>query len=179
MRKCSYPMPKMLEQMMFRAVVASLLSIAAAACSENGPVTTPTGPTRQILSTSEPFDDSPRFTRLDGGVTYSGSATKWVPTLEGSLTCPTSTSVRRDGNRVVIAPLLLEGECHNLGMPVGELSIDATGNIQLPNSGIYRVSCGTYTYMTMGRLTERELHLSISATSQTCPDFTMTATLSR
>ena len=79
----------------------------------------------------------------------------------------------------MIAPLLLEGECHNLGMSVGELTVDKNGDIQMPNTGLYRVSCGMYSYTTAGTLSDRELHLSITATSETCPNFSMTAALSR
>jgi hypothetical protein len=64
-------------------------------------------------------------------------------------------------------------------MPVGEMTLDSTGAIASPNSGVFTVSCGTYTYTATGALAGERLRLSIDAISEACPAFTMIAELSR
>ena len=164
--------------MMFRVVLPVLLYVLAVGCHGGGTgrsEATPTGPTSQFPVTGALASYSPTPT----GVIYNGTATKAVPQLQQSMTCPTSTMVSQNGNTLTVAPLILAGECHNLLMPVGEMTLDSTGAITSSNSGSFIVSCGTYTYTATGALVGDRLRLSIDAISEACPAFSMIAELSR
>jgi hypothetical protein len=114
---------------------------------------------------------------------YSGTTTVTLPELHASVTCPTTTSVTQSGTTVNIAPLELGGQCDNFPLrrqPVGQVTIDNTGNIQGQATGTYdAASCGRYQYFASGGFFGRELRLSLNATSSTCSNINMTLTLSR
>jgi hypothetical protein len=79
-----------------------------------------------------------------------------------------------------MAPLTLGGQCNNLSVPVGQFSIDTTGNMIGGNSGSFNeASCGNYDYVGSGGFFGRDFKVSITATSRTCYNFNFTANLSR
>ena len=110
---------------------------------------------------------------------YSGSTTLTFPELARSVTCPTTTSVTQSSNTVSIAPLIWSGQCGNVSVPLGQMTIDATGALLGNSSGTYAdPTCGTYTYTASGGFFGRTMQLSMSATSRTCYNFNMTMVLS-
>jgi hypothetical protein len=113
--------------------------------------------------------------------TYSGSTTFVFPELGQSTSCATSTTVTQSGATVNIAPLLLEGACGGLSLPVGQVTIDSTGAILGDNTGsFFEPSCGgTYDVTASGGFVGRELRMSMAAKSQTCLNFNLTINLSR
>lgn len=97
------------------------------------------------------------------------------------LTCPTSTSVTAVEGDGELASLMLRGDCDGVSLPLGQVTIDATGAIGGGSeSGTYtEPSCGTYNYAASGGFFGRELRMSVTASSSTCYDFNFTATLTR
>lgn len=111
--------------------------------------------------------------------TYSGNVTISFPEIAAQLSCPSSTSVTQSGSTVNIAPIVMRGECNNLSIPVGQVTIDATGALQGGSTTTITESCGTYNAVGSGGFFGRELRISINATSRTCFNFNFTATLTR
>src|SRR5262249_51875667 len=140
-----------------------LLAIVASACSGNNG-TSLTGPSNSIPNVAG---------------NYSGTTTMVFPELRQSVSCQTSTSVTQSGNAVNIAPLVLSGSCGSARVPVGQITIDATGALDFgTGSGTFTdPSCGTYNYTGSGGFFGRDLRISLSATSRTCYNFNMTVSL--
>jgi hypothetical protein len=128
---------------------------------------------------SSPSSPTPQLPSVAGS--YSGLTSFAFPELGMSLTCPASTTVTQSGSTVSVAPIVLRGECGALSIPLGQGTIDATGAIDGGSvSGTYNEpSCGTYQMIGSGGFFGRDFKLSISATSATCYNFNMTATLTR
>ena len=150
-----------------------------------------------------PSAPTPQIPNVAGN--YAGTTTVTFPELAASVSCPTTTTVTQSGSTVNIAPLVLGGECGNLSLPVGQETIDNTGNIQGENSGTFdEPSCGRYTFTPRqgertrppgapitghaiprgtaegsGGFFGRDLRLSMSATSTTCLNMNLTITLTR
>jgi hypothetical protein len=112
---------------------------------------------------------------------YSGNATYNFPELQQSLSCPATTVVTQNGGTVSIAPMVLRGECDNLSIPMGQMTIDTTGAIDGGSAqGTFNEpTCGTYNATISGGFFGRELRISMTATSSTCYNFTFTSVLSR
>jgi large exoprotein involved in heme utilization and adhesion len=111
---------------------------------------------------------------------YAGNATLAAPELDKRVTCPASTSVTQSGKTVSIAPIVLTGECGRITIPVGQVTIDATGAIDGSASGSFNEpGCGTYDYVGTGGFFDREFRISIAATSSSCNHFNFTGVLSR
>ena len=108
---------------------------------------------------------------------YSGTTALAIPELGQSISCPTTTSVTQSGSTVNFTPLMLGGEC-DTSFPLEEATIDNTGAIQ-GESGTEDEECGRYTWVGSGGFSGRNFQVSITATSSTCPDFTMTINLAR
>ena len=127
---------------------------------------------------SSPSAPTPQTPNVAGN--YSGSTVINFPAAQAQVTCPTTTAVTQSGATVTFANLVLGGECDNISIGLATDTIDNTGALQGQNSGtLDEPSCGRYTYTGSGGFVGRELRLSLSATSSTCPSFTMTMTLSR
>jgi hypothetical protein len=109
---------------------------------------------------------------------YSGNTTVSLPELGQSVTCPTSTSVTQSGSTISIAPLVLSGSCGNMSLPMGQRTIDATGGFG-QTTATYNDTCGTYNLVGSGGFFDREMRLSVNATSSTCYNFNLTVSLSR
>jgi hypothetical protein len=125
-----------------------------------------------------PSAPTPQIPNVVGN--YAGTTTVGMPELGASVTCPTTTTVTQSGATVNIAPLVLGGECGNVSVPIGQQTIDNTGNIQGQNSGTFDdPSCGRYTYTGSGGFFGRDLRLSMNATSTTCYNMNLTITLTR
>jgi hypothetical protein len=108
---------------------------------------------------------------------YSGTTALAFPELGQSITCPTTTSVTQSGSTVNFTPLMLGGEC-DTSFPLEEATIDNTGAIQ-GESGTEDEECGRYTWVGSGGFSGRNLQLSVTASSTTCPDFNLTINLAR
>ena|SRR6185503_19307732 len=142
--------------------LAPLALVIACGGGNNG--TSLTGPSNQIPNVAG---------------SYSGSTTVTLPELGQTVTCPTTTAVTQSGSTVNIAPLILTGQCGNMSVPLGQMTIDATGAFPGASSGTYTdPSCGTYNYTGSGGFFGRSMRLSVSATSRTCYNFNMTVNLS-
>jgi hypothetical protein len=157
-----------MKQMHMRVIIAvAMVSavLSASACGGDGG-NGPTGPSSTI----------PNVTG-----NYSGNTTITFPELSTQLNCPTSTSVTQSGATVSIAPLVLRGDCGGVSVPLGQVTIDATGALGGGSeSGTYtEPSCGTYNYAASGGFFGRELRISMTASSSTCYNFNFTATLAR
>lgn len=127
---------------------------------------------------SSPTAPTPQFPQVAGS--YSGAITIAFPEVPSSVTCPGSTAVTQSGASVSIAPLILGGQCGNLSIPFGPVTIDTTGNISgSGTSGTITQGCGTYNFTGSGGFFGRDLRLSINATSLTCLNFNFTAVLTR
>ena len=125
-----------------------------------------------------PSAPSPNIPSVSGR--YAGNATLAAPQVDARVTCPASTNVTQSGKTVSIAPIVLTGECGSISIPVGQVTIDATGAIDGSASGSFNEpGCGTYDYVGSGGFVDRELRISISATSSSCYAFNFTAVLSR
>ena len=110
---------------------------------------------------------------------YSGTTTLTFPELGQQISCPTTTSVTQSGATVTFAPIVMAGAC-DVSVPVDQVTIDSTGLIQGQTSEtVDDPSCGQYTVVGTGRFVGRELQLQMTATSNTCPDFNLTMTLTR
>ena len=112
---------------------------------------------------------------------YTGTVTLVFPELAVSGTCPGNTTVTQSGSTVNIAPIILGGECGNLSLPVGQAQIDSTGAIVSGgNSDSFTdPSCGVYNVTGSGGFFNRELRMSVNATSATCWNLNMTISLFR
>ena len=110
---------------------------------------------------------------------YSGTTTMTFPELSQSMTCTTSTSVTQSGSTISVAPLVLGGQCGNVSVPVGQVTIDNTGAWLGSAVTTYNdPSCGLYSVVGSGGFFGRQMRLSINATSRTCYNVNMTITLS-
>lgn len=109
---------------------------------------------------------------------YSGTTTLTFPELGQTVSCPTSTRVTQSGSTVSIAPLVLAGQCGNLSLPLGSVTIDATGSLG-QETFTTTESCGVYQGVGSGGFFGRDLRLSVSMTSTTCYNLNMTVNLSR
>src|SRR4051794_7890929 len=110
---------------------------------------------------------------------YSGNTTLVLPETTQQIVCPTTTSVTQSGSTVNIAPIVLSGDCGGLSFPVGQQTIDNTGNIQGATTETMTEECGVYNITGSGGFFGRDLRISMNATSTTCPDINMTINLSR
>ena len=110
---------------------------------------------------------------------YSGNTTVVLPETAQQIVCPTTTSVTQSGSTVNIAPIVLSGDCGGLSIPVGQQTIDNTGNIQGATTETLTDDCGVYNITGSGGFFGRELRISMIATSTTCPNINMTINLSR
>jgi hypothetical protein len=110
---------------------------------------------------------------------YSGTATFNYPELQQTLTCPASTVVTQSGSTVSLAPIVLNGQCNSLSLPVGQMTIDNTGAIQSESGTYNEPSCGVYAYTASGGFFGREFRFSLSATSSTCYNINITGVLSK
>ena len=128
---------------------------------------------------SSPTTPTPTIPQVAGA--YSGSVTVNLPEVQQSRTCPASTAVTQSGSTVNIAPIVLGGTCGNLSLPIGQGTIDATGALQGPNTGVFaEPTCGgNYSYTASGGFFGRELRISLAATSAICLNFNFTAVLTR
>jgi hypothetical protein len=147
---------------MRRSAVCVIVTLAISACGGDSP--------------SAP---SPNIPSVSGR--YAGNATLVAPELDARVTCPASTSITQSGKTVRIAPIVLTGECGSISIPVGEVTIDATGAIDGSASGSFNEpGCGTYDYVVgSGGFFDREFRISMSATSSSCYAFNFTGVLSR
>ena len=151
-----------------RQIVLAVLLVAAIGCGGGGGGGNPTGP-----STSIP--------NVVGS--YNGNLTLTFPEVPITFNCIASTTVTQSGATVSIAPLTLKAgssQCNSLGtVPVGQVTIDATG--AFPNeSGTYNEpSCGVYSYVGSGGFFGRDFKFSMTATSASCLNFNIAATLTR
>jgi hypothetical protein len=110
---------------------------------------------------------------------YSGTTTVTFSELSATVSCPTTTSVTQSGAVVSIAPLQLGGDCGTVSVPVGQITIDATGSFPNESSTFVEPSCGSYSYTAAGGFFGSDLRLSLNATSATCYDMNMTINLTR
>lgn len=126
-----------------------------------------------------PTAPTPSIPTVSGS--YAGSSTTTFPELQVTVTCPASTTITQSGSTVSIAPVILKGQCGDLSVPVGQVTIDTTGAIDGGSArGTYNEpSCGIYSYTASGGFFGRELRVSVSATSSTCFNFNFTAVLTR
>jgi hypothetical protein len=149
---------------MFRVIAGALMLMLAAACGgDNGSPTSPSGPPA-----------------VNGN--YSGSVTVNFPELNAAVTCPASTVVTQSGSTVNVAPIVLTGQCGNLSVPLGQVTIDNTGALDGSGSSgtFFEPSCGgNYNYTGSGGFFGREFRLSMTATSAVCFNFNFTAVLTR
>src|SRR5262245_41024683 len=109
---------------------------------------------------------------------YTGNTTYSVPGANLSFTCPTTATVSQSGATVNIGAVVLGGACNNQSMPFGPVTIDNTGSFPSMSTTLNQ-TCGVYTATFSGGFSARELRLSVTASSTTCPSFGMTMTLSR
>ena len=146
---------------MRRSALCVIVTLAVSACDGNAP--------------SAPSPNIPSVTGR-----YAGNATLASPELDKRVTCPASTSVTQSGKTVSIAAIVLTGECGSISIPVGQVTIDATGAIDGRASGSFNEpGCGTYDYVGTGGFIDREFRISMSATSSSCYPFNFTGVLSR
>lgn len=141
------------------AVVVALIGLVS--CGGNG---SPTGPSNKIPNVVG---------------SYSGTATFTYPELQVTLTCPASTVVTQSGSTVSLAPIVLNGQCQGVSIPVGQTTIDNTGAMQSENGSYTEPSCGVYAYSASGGFFGREFRFSLNATSSTCYNMNITGVLSR
>jgi hypothetical protein len=66
-----------------------------------------------------------------------------------------------------------------VSIPVGSITIDATGSLGSDTGTTASESCGTYTYTGSGGFSGRELRISFVYTSRTCHNMNMTINLTR
>ena len=112
--------------------------------------------------------------------TYSGSTLMAFPELAVQVTCPTTTTVTQAGATANIAPLVLSGECGNLSIPMGQVTIDTTGAINGGSTSYtFDQACGRSNAVASGGFFGREMRISINSTSTTCYNLNMTITIRR
>ena len=131
-------------------------------------------------SPTAPSPMQPTFPQVSGN--YAGTISFTFPELGRSLSCPATTVVTQAGNSVSIAPILLGGGCAEIigSLPVGTVTITQNGSFEEDESESFTdPSCGVYTVTGSGGFFGRELRFSLTATSSTCYNFTVTAVLSR
>jgi hypothetical protein len=126
---------------------------------------------------SNPAAPTPQIPNVVGN--YSGNTNLVFPEIPQTLSCPTTTSVTQSGGTVNIAPLQWGGVCGGVSVPLGQFSIDNTGNLLGQSQSTYRDTCGVYNVTASGGFFGRELRMSISATSTTCYNMNITINLSR
>jgi hypothetical protein len=147
-----------------KSLVLPLFALSTMACGGSG--TSLSGPSNNIPNVAG---------------NYRGTTNLAFPELGESVSCPTTTSVTQSRNTINVAPLVLVGECQGLSIPIGQVTIDATGAIDLGGtSGTYNdPSCGIYNYSGSGGFFGRDFRISLNATSRTCYNFNMTMNLTR
>ena len=131
-------------------------------------------------SPTAPSPMQPTFPQVSGN--YAGTISFTFPELGQSVSCPSTTVVTQAGNSVSIAPILLGGECAELigSLPLGTVTITKNGSFDEAGSVSFtEPSCGVYTGIGSGGFFGRELRFSLTATSSTCYNFTVTTVLSR
>lgn len=140
------------------------LALLAVACGGDGGDNDITGPSSQTPAVAG---------------TYSGSTSMTLPQLGQTITCPTTATVTQSGTTVTIEALRLTGPCGDISIPMGQVTIDASGTVLSETGSFDDPSCGVYNYSASGSFTGRELRFSVAGTSSTCSNFSMTMTLSR
>ena len=131
-------------------------------------------------SPTSPTPVQPTFPQVSGN--YAGTITFTLPELGQSVSCPATTVVTQTGNSVSIAPILLSGACAGFieSIPLGTVTIDQNGAFDdAENESFTDPTCGVYTGTGSGGFFGRELRFSVTATSSTCYNFSVTAVLSR
>ena len=123
-----------------------------------------------------PTTPTPAIPQVAGA--YVGTMTLVYPTIPRTLICPASTSVTQSGTLVSLAPLVLAGQCGGVSVALGQVAIDATGSFS-NQSGSLSEPCGVYDFIGSGGFFGRELRISMSTSSRTCPAFNLTAILNR
>jgi hypothetical protein len=126
---------------------------------------------------SSPTAPTPTVPQVAGS--YAGSVTVSFPEIPTSVNCPATTAVTQSGLNVNVAPLILAGQCGNLSIPMGAMTIDNTGALTGTTTGTVNDTCGVYNYTASGGFFGRELRISMNATSRTCYNFNFTAVLTR
>lgn len=119
----------------------------------------------------------PSSTIPDVAGNYSGMSTisDYGQTMDE---CPTTTSVTQTSDGAIsMAPLQVGGTC-GFSVPMGSMTIDATGSLGQA-SGVIDSSCGRYEYAMSGGFFGRTFKGSITYTSKTCAPFNVTINLSR
>ena len=111
---------------------------------------------------------------------YSGTTVLTYPELSETYSCPTNTAVTQNGGQLTIAPFVLNGVCGGISVPFGAAVIDTSGEFVAATSGSFNdPECGTYNYTFSGGFFNRELRMSMRATSPICYNFDLTITLAR
>jgi len=112
--------------------------------------------------------------------TYSGTTVMVFPELSETVSCPTTTAVTQSGAQITIAPFVLNGDCGGISVPIGPALIDNAGAFVAASSGSFNdPDCGTFTYTFSGGFFDRELRMSMRATSPICYNFDLTISMFR
>lgn len=111
---------------------------------------------------------------------YSGTTVVTFPELSETVSCPTTTAVTQSGAQLTLAPFVLNGDCGGLSVPMGTALIDRAGAFVAASSGSFNdPECGIYTYTFSGGFFDRELRMSMRATSPVCYNFDLTISVFR
>lgn len=111
---------------------------------------------------------------------YSGTTVLTFPELSETVSCPTTTAVTQSGAQLTIAPFVLSGDCGGVSVPLGAALIDRQGAFVAASSGSFNdPECGTYNYTFSGGFFDRELRMSMRATSLVCYNFDLTISVFR
>lgn len=111
---------------------------------------------------------------------YSGTTIMTFPELSETVSCPTTTAVTQTGAQLTIAPFVLNGACGGVSVPFGAALIDNSGAFVAASSGTFNdPDCGTINYTFSGGFVDRELRMSMRATSSICYNFDLTISVFR
>ena len=111
---------------------------------------------------------------------YSGTTVMTFPELSETVSCPTTTSVTQSEAQVTIAPFVLTGACGGLSVPFGTALIDGQGAFVAASSGTFNdPECGAYNYTFSGGFFDREMRMTMRATSSVCYNFDLTISVFR
>lgn len=111
---------------------------------------------------------------------YSGTTVMTFPELSETVSCPTTTAVTQSGPQLTMAPFVLSGDCGGVSVPMGAALIDREGAFVAASSGSFNdADCGNYNYTFSGGFFDRELRMSMRATSPVCYNFDLTISVFR